>query len=106
MSEATPQEVRDEFIEEFYQHMLKSTPVLTSFERASLKLKLHSLLKSHEEKILERVRKILVCSECGGSGAYSTPSDYSPCDFCSGSGLTELDGNMNDVLQTLESKNE
>ena len=58
MSEATPQEVRDEFIEEFYQHMLKSTPVLTSFERASLKLKLQSLLTSHEEKIMERVKNL------------------------------------------------
>jgi hypothetical protein len=61
-----PKDYQEELIEDFYQHMLKSTPVLSSFERASLKLKVKELLTTYGnarelegvEKERERIIKI------------------------------------------------
>lgn len=41
----------DKGVEAFYQHMLKSTPVLDEFERASLKLKVKELFTQHHQDI-------------------------------------------------------
>ncbi len=46
-----------EILEEFYQHMLKSTPVLNEFERASLKLKVKVILSSRDTYWKERVEE-------------------------------------------------
>ena len=99
----TPQEVRDEFIEEFYQHMLKSTPVLTSFERASLKLKLQSLLTSYEEKIMERVKSDIAKEK----EKLVTMNCYGNCNpRCHDSGADSAFTHIEEFLQTLRSKNE
>ena len=54
----------EQHVEEFYQHMLKSTPCLNSFERASLKLHVKQALtayaKQEVERERERVWKILI----------------------------------------------
>ena len=51
MSEATPQEVRDEFIEELFKH--------AEIRSRAFENKIKKLLKSHEEKIVEMVLTIV-----------------------------------------------
>ena len=45
----TPQEVRDEFIEELFKH--------AEIRSRAFENKIKKLLKSHEEKIVERIQK-------------------------------------------------
>lgn len=65
----------EEMVEEFYQHMLKSTPVLNSSERASLKLKFIDFLTSAYEKGREEERgKIVNKVKCH---SFSEDPDFS-----------------------------
>lgn len=49
------------------------------------------------------IAKHLRCCDCEGSGAYQSPSDYSPCKNCDGTGLRP-DGSLNDLLQDTNPK--
>ena len=60
----------------------------------------NEVLQKARREVLEEVRKEIACSECNGSGARSTPSDYSPCNWCNGSGFN-LDGCFNDHFDSL-----
>lgn len=56
-----------EIVEEFYQHMLKSTPVLDTFERASLKLKFKELSERYtNSRIQEFVMEVEGMKRYGG----------------------------------------
>lgn len=41
----------------------------------------------------------LSCSECGGSGATSSPSSYDPCKQCDGTGFNLQEGCLNDLFE-------
>jgi hypothetical protein len=58
---------QEQLVEEFYQHMLKSTPVLDEFERASLKLKVQELLTTALEAKAVEVEKLQI-GELGKEG--------------------------------------
>ena len=49
------------------------------------------------EEMKEEIIKIFSCPDCGGSGVYSTPSDYSPCSSCNGTGSSN-EGSFNDLI--------
>ena len=54
-----------------------------------------------EQEMLKRVVGEIKCGECNGSGAYSSPSDHSPCRHCEGTGVY-IDGSLNDFLSSLD----
>lgn len=55
---------------EFYQHMLKATPILDKFERASLKIKFSLSNKALLESVIEMVEaekhddNYIICATC------------------------------------------
>ena len=64
---------------------------------------LDTLTETIIKNTLGEVRKVLECSECDGSGIYQTPSDYSPCRSCGGTGLN-TDGSLDDQFKSLLTK--
>ena len=69
-------------VEEFYQHMLKSTPVLSTGERASLKLK----FKSHQHTLIDAVVKGVENAKCCNLPDLN-------CDYCTA---------MRDIMNLLQ----
>lgn len=68
----TPDKIEKD-VEEFYQHMLKSTPVLDKFERASLKLKVKEILTQyHQDLMSEVVEKLEGMKYKGEPSAYDS----------------------------------
>lgn len=57
----------------------------------------------HKEEMRE-VKSTLACPECCGSGVRSTPSDYSPCSQCDGTGFDSSNGSLNDVFTHIINK--
>ena len=53
-------------VESFYQLMLESTPKLNSFERASLKLKVQSILTQKNKQTEETINKLRQCIDDEG----------------------------------------
>ena len=53
-------------------------------------------------KVALAVLEQLECSECNGSGARSTPSDYSPCSECDGTGFNLNKGCLNDHIYQIK----
>lgn len=79
-AQANTPDTEVEALEDFYQHMLKSTPVLDSSQRASLKLKVKTLLTSRDTYWKERVRKIyLKILRKARETDYADTTEYDEC---------------------------
>ena len=52
-------------------------------------------------KKLKELIQSMRCDECDGVGSISTPSDFSPCGNCEGTGLI-IDGSYDDVFGYLD----
>ncbi len=66
-------------------------------------VRIDDLEKVLHKKLIERIMN-LKCDECDGSGSYSSPSNYGPCNYCDGSGFNQHDGCFNDVFNDLIKK--
>lgn len=51
-----------------------------------------------------KIKSLLACIDCDGSGTYQSPSDYGPCNNCDGTGFNLGDRGLDDLLQTLKDK--
>lgn len=72
---------------------------IRAMNRAEEKIK--SFLLQEISTARNEVREAIQCEECKGSGAYSTPSDESPCSQCNGTGFSQ-DGSCNDLFASFK----
>ena len=94
-------EQEDPLVEDSVRDFCKNTPRINPESGVQF----YERLKEYTEEIILKaekrgeveILKQLKCSECEGSGAQHSPSDYSPCGHCDGTGFM-IDGCHRDYL--------
>lgn len=68
---------------------------------------LSTCMREYAEHLLQHILNKMCCTECSGTGAYSSPTDYSPCTFCDGTGYnTEKYGSVKDFINLINKEDE
>ena len=80
--------------EEKHQELV---PNATSFEKEVMQ----EMVTHIKKEMIKKIRRLMECGECSGSGARSTPSVYEPCSRCEGTGC-RIDGCFNDAINDLK----